>query len=260
MGPNVSRLWHMSFSETDVKRLKKNLLYRGWELYKISDFIDGFAIAEVSIIPKGERTDKYKSDFYKVIIDHRTYDCVEFDFWGYITNGINIYQRPKNKSFKIGDPCFDIKFVLTTNGETSQYILVTYRYIIENVEKIYTYLYDFSRTPITGLAGRGIKFDGYYKDLTYNTVEIRHIDFDEDITYLFAVKKDSKVEGEIMFDPNGYIEEYDYIMNTSMYYTRSIILNEGDSLIEKAIEIDAEVKKAQRLEREEEKRSEYSWY
>lgn len=259
MGPNVSRLWHMSISETDVKRLKKNLLYRGWELYKISDFIDGFAIAEVSIIPRGERTDKYKSDFYKVIIDHRTYDCVEFDFWGYITNGINIYQRPKNKSFKIGDPCFDIKFVLTHNCEQSQYIIVTYRYVVDNVEHIYTNLYDFSMSSRTSLGGSGFKFDGYVKDLTYNTVEIRFIDVDEDIRYLFAVKKVSRDYSEIMFDPNEYIEQFDFIKNTSLYYKRSIILNEGDSLIEQVEIIDREVKEEIRIEREEQKWNEYMW-
>lgn len=259
MGPNASRLSRMTFTAKEIERIESNLRYRGWNLYEISDSIDGFAIAEVSIIPRGERTDKYKSDFYKVIIDSRTYDCVEFDFWGYITNGINIYQRPKNKSFKIGDPCFDIKFVLTHNCEQSQYVIVTYRYVVDNVEHIYTNLYDFSMSTRTSLGGSGFKFDGYVKDLTYNTVEIRFIDFDEDITYLFAVKKDSKVEGEIMFDPNGYIEEYDFIKNTSLYYKRSIILNEGDSLIEQAEIIDREVKEEIRLEREEQKWNEYMW-
>lgn len=259
MGPNASRLYHMCFSESELKKVENNLLYRGWKLYRICDFINGFAIAEVSIIPKGERTDKYKSGLYKVIIDSRTYDCVEFDFGGYITNGINIYQRPNNKSFKIGDPCFDIKFVLTHNCEQSQYIIVTYRYVVDNVEHIYTNLYDFSKSPTTSLGGSGFKFDGYVKDLTYNTVEIRFIDFDEDIQYLFAVKKVSRDYSEIMFDPNEYIEQFDFIKNTSLYYKRSIILNEGDSLIEQAEIIDREVKEEIRKEREEQKWNGYMW-
>ena len=190
-----------------------------------------------------------------MVIDGRTCDCVEFDFWGYRTNGIKILERPDKKLFKLTDPCFDIKFVLTNNGEKNQYILVTYRVQDEEkkVEKIYVNLYNFSQSPTTSCGGRGFTFEGYRKDLSLNSVEVRLLDFNEEISYLFLVKKDSRVYGDALFDPNGYIEYHDYIWNTSAYYKSSILLNESDNLIEVAENIHREVLKEIQEERD------YNW-
>lgn len=105
----------------DVERIKTYLEKKGLYLDDISVAINGFAIANVSLLDFPEDPEEQRD--FNVIIDLSEMICYKFNFFGHRTDGLRIYNKPNNSNLK---PEFNISFINSSSGSDTPYILVTY--------------------------------------------------------------------------------------------------------------------------------------
>lgn len=261
-------VYKIEISPSDIEKIEVNLKRKGLQLNEISYSINGFAIANVSTINPDDDTDDYWPSYYTVIIDVRIKECCKFDFYGHKTDGIKIFAKPKKGRHFIFDPCFDIRFISTIDGEATPYILVSYldydgNYTCDEDDcegYIYTYIYK--------LSNENLKFEGAskfrFEDCSHyeNSVEVCLIDTEN--SSLFAYKQLSKCEYDSEYDiKREYMYDFDGIWNTSLYCTdKRIIPLDGEDFFDVVNAISCEIKAEMAEELEERRRAredEYGW-
>ena len=237
----------IEISPSDIEKIETNLKREGLQLDEISYSINGFAIANVSTINPDDEDDFWAS-YYAVIIDVRTKACCKFDIYGHKTDGIKIFAKPKKGRHFIFDPCFDIKFISTVDGESTPYILISYLDYDENYGNdkedyegfIYTEIYTVANNELNFRSSRKFRFEdcSHYK----NSVEVCLVDFEN--SCLFAYKHLSKCKYDSEYDiKREYMYDFDGIWNTSLYCTdKRIIPLDGEDFFNVVNAISCEIK------------------
>lgn len=252
---------------SDIEKIEANLKRNGLQLDEISYSINGYAIAEVSTINSDDDTDDFWPSSYMVVIDVKEKAYCKFYFYGYKTDGIKILAKPRKGRHFIFEPCFDIKFISTIDGEATPYILISYLDYDDSCDDenceglIYTCIYDLSNNNVDLRNSSRFKFEdcSHYD----NSVEVCLIDI-EDNTSLFAYKQLSKCKYDSEYDvKRESMYDFDGIWNTSIYCTdKRIIPLDGDNFLDVVNDIRSEIESeiSEKLEQERWERSEeLSW-
>ncbi|MBO5698634.1 MAG: hypothetical protein J6R79_01340 [Bacteroidaceae bacterium] len=252
-------VYKIEISPSDIEKIEVNLKRKGLQLNEISYSINGFAIANVSTINPDDDTDDYWPSYYTVIIDVRTKECCKFDFYGHKTDGIKIFAKPQKGRHFIFDPCFDIKFISTIDGESTPYILVSYLDYDPNYKDdkddyegfIYTQIFTVSNNNLNFRSSRKFKFEdcSHYK----NSVEVCLVDIES--SCIFAYKQLSKCEYDSEYDiKKEHMYDFDGVWNTSLYCTdkRIIPLEDEDFLLDVVSNLKCEIEEQIRKEQEQE--------
>ena len=261
-------VYKIEISPSDIEKIEVNLKRKGLQLNEISYSINGFAIANVATISPDDDTDDFWTSYYTVIIDVKTKECCKFDFYGHKTDGIKIFAKPPKGRYFIFDPCFDIKFISTIDGESTPYILVSYLDYDPNCRSdeddnegfIYTKIFTVSNNNLDFRSSRKFKFEDclHYK----NSVEVCLVDIES--SCIFAYKQLSKCEYDSEYDiKREYMYDFDGIWNTSLYCTdKRIIPLGGEDFFDVVNAISCEIKAEMAEELEERRRAredEYGW-
>ena len=244
---------------SDIENIAVNLKRKGFQLNEISYSINGFAIANVSRINPDDNPDDFEPSYYTVIIDVRTKECCKFDFYGHKTDGIKIFAKPQKGRHFIFDPCFDIKFISTIDGESTPYILVSYLDYDPNYKSdkddyegfIYTQIFTVSNNNLNFRSSRKFKFEdcSHYK----NSVEVCLVDIES--SCIFAYKQLSKCEYDSEYDiKREHMYDFDGVWNTSLYCTdkRIIPLEDEDFLLDVVSNLKCEIEEQIRKDQEQE--------
>lgn len=253
--------YRIDISSDDIIKIEKELKWKGLQLDAISHSINGFAIADVSII-ESEDEDSWLSSF-KVIINVKKKTVCKFEFYGHKTNGVKILAKPKIGRHFIFDACFDIEFISTIDGVPTQYILVSYLDFDPNYRcdeddnegYIYTTIYRISDSDLTFVGASKFRFEDCYH--YNNSIEVCQIDMDE--ACIFAYKQLSKCEFDSEYDiKREYMYDFDGIWNTSLYCTeKRIIPLNGEDFLDLMYEIQSEILAEISAERERERWERY---
>lgn len=232
----------------DLSRIELYLEEKGLFLHNISRAVNNFAIAHVSLVEEPEDIDIQRE--FNIVINLQETICCKFNFYGHRTDGLRIYNHPKNCKLNIYNPAFHITFIETIHGNPTPYILITYtdffydsRYDDGNYEgKVYATIIDFSALKNYNNSA-SFKFEDC---LHYNnTVKVFLID-DEEYPGLFAYKLVSKCEYDDDFEDMER-DYFDGIWNKTVWCTnKRIIPLEDENIYELADEIMEEIREEQR--------------
>lgn len=239
----------------DYNKIENYLKEKGLNLEWISESVNNFAIAHVSLIEPPEDTEEQQE--FQVVINLREQLCCKFNFFGYRTDGLRIYNQSKLTNPKFLDCKFNISFIETINGAPTSFILITYTdftydidYDDDNYEgKIFASIVDFSASENYNNTAV-FKFSDF---LNYtNSVKVSLID-DENYPGIFAYKLVS--EGNHDYDDYEDSRDYEDVMarerfsgiwnKTLWCVNKRIIPLESDNIFQEANNIMYEIRKEQ---------------
>ena len=237
----------------DIEKIELYLKNKGLFLQEISEAVNGFTIAHVSLIEKVEDIEEQTE--FNIVINLTKCLCCKFSFYGHRTDGLRIYSHPKTGKLEIFNPAFHISFVKTISGNMTPYILITYldfvydsMYDDGNYEgRIFASIIDFSTSENYNNCA-SFKFDDC---LHYdNSVKVYQID-NEGYAGLFAYKLISKSGYDDLYSENEYeyIDQlaFDGIWNKTVWCANErIIPLSGKSFFDKANEIMDKIRNEQR--------------
>lgn len=230
---------------TDLQLIEEYLLKKGLELVCISEHINWFAIAKVTLISPA---DIYEQTEFNVIIDLRKKICCKFDFWDNITDGLKIYQETSNDiSIKISEPYFNMSFIKTIGGSNTPYILIQYcnsyrhQFGEDNLDqKVYIQIMDFSSSQsfVFGCSFTFNEWSDYDKPIELYLLD----NYPRLFAYRFTTIEDAEMN---FWDFNKY--SFNGILNTSLWGEKKHITLHGENVFSVADELYKEIEEDRRM-------------